>query len=173
MLQLDNEEIKILNRRGEIALKIDSKISKSKNPIWQYLNTFTTSDKEGNLVQIDTRGNIIKSPEDWSENHLLEMTTKTLVSISENTLTIKGIPVKLPYGNYTRPKIFYINNKLLISVTDKDAQKVYLFSSNGNPINGFPIYGTDSVDIIANKDDDSLRLIVQSESNGMIIYKIN
>ena len=101
------------------------------------------------------------------------MTAKTLVSISENTLTIKGIPVKLPYGNYTRPKIFYINNKLLISVTDKDAQKVYLFSSNGNPINGFPIYGTDSVDIIANKDDDSLRLIVQSESNGMIIYKIN
>ena len=173
VLQLDNEEIKILNRRGEIALRIDSKISKSKNPIWQYLNTFTTSDKEGNLVQIDTRGNIIKSPEDWSENHLLEMTTKTLVSISENTLTIKGIPVKLPYGNYTRPKIFYINNKLLISVTDKDAQKVYLFSSNGNPINGFPIYGTDSVDIIANKDDDSLRLIVQSESNGMIIYKIN
>ena len=173
VLQLANEEIKILNRRGEIGLKINSKISKSKNPIWQYLNTFTTSDKEGNLVQIDTRGNIIKSPENWSENHLLEMTSKTLVCISENILTIKGIPVKLPFGNYTRPKIFNIKNKLLISVTDKDAQKVYLFSSNGNPVNGFPIYGTGSVDIIANKDDDSLRLIVQSESNGVIIYKIN
>ena len=101
------------------------------------------------------------------------MTTKTLVSISENILTIKGIPVKLPYGNYTRPKIFYIKNELFISVTDKDAQKVYLFSSNGNPINGFPIYGIDGVDIIANKDDDSLGLIVKSESNGFIIYKIN
>ncbi len=173
VLQLNNEEIKILNRRGETGLKINSKISKSKNPIWQYLNTFTTSDKEGNLVQIDTRGNIIKTPEDWSENHLLEMTSKTLVSISENILTIRGIPVKLPYGNYTRPKIFNIKNKLLISVTDKDAQKVYLFSSNGNQVNGFPVYGTDSVDIIANNGDDSFGLIVQSESNGIIIYKIN
>ena len=173
VLQLNNEEIKILNRRGEIGLKINSKISKSRNPIWQYLNTFTTSDKEGNLVQIDTRGNIIKTPEDWSENHLLEMTSKTLVSISENILTIRGIPVKLPYGNYTRPKIFNIKNKLLISVTDKDAQKVYLFSSNGNQVNGFPVYGTDSVDIIANNGDDSFGLIVQSESNGIIIYKIN
>ena len=173
VLQLNNEEIKILNRRGEIGLKINSKISKSRNPIWQYLNTFTTSDKEGNLVQIDTRGNIIKTPEDWSENHLLEMTSKTLVSISENILTIKGIPVKLPYGNYTRPKIFNIKNKLLISVTDKDAQKVYLFSSNGNQVNGFPVYGTDSVDIITNNGDDSFGLIVQSESNGIIIYKIN
>ena len=33
MLQLNNEEIKILNRRGETGLKINSKISKSKNPI--------------------------------------------------------------------------------------------------------------------------------------------
>ena len=173
VLQLQNGDIKILNRRGEIAVKINSKIPSSNNPIWQYLDTFTTSDKRGNLIQIDTKGNIIKIPEGWSENHLLEMTTKTLVSISENILTIKGIPVKLPYGNYTRPKIFYIKNELFISVTDKDAQKVYLFSSNGNPINGFPIYGIDGVDIIANKDDDSLGLIVKSESNGFIIYKIN
>ena len=156
-----------------MVVKINSNITRSNNPIWQYLNTFTTSDRQGNLVQIDTKGNIIKSPEGWSENHLLEMTTKTLVSMSENTLTIKGIPLKLPYGNYTRPKIFYIKNELLISITDRDAQKVYLFSSNGNHINGFPIYGIQDADIIGNKDDDSLALIVQSESNGFIIYKIN
>lgn len=173
VLQLQNEDIKILNRRGEVVVKINSNITRSNNPIWQYLNTFTTSDRQGNLVQIDTKGNIIKSPEGWSENHLLEMTTKTLVSMSENTLTIKGIPLKLPYGNYTRPKIFYIKNELLISITDRDAQKVYLFSSNGNQINGFPIYGIQDADIIGNKDDDSLALIVQSESNGFIIYKIN
>ena len=167
------DKLRILNRRGESALKIDYKISFSNNPVWKYLNTFTTSDKQGNLIQIDTKGNIIKSPENWSENHMIEMTTKTLVSISENTITIKGIPIKLPYGNYTRPKIFYLNNKLYVNTTDKDSQKVYLFDSNGNTINGFPIYGTETADIIENTENDSLELIVQSEANGIIIYRFN
>jgi hypothetical protein len=173
IVQEENGNINILNRRGESIIDVDSKLFSSKNPIWSYLNTFTTSDIDGNLVQIDTKGNIIKTPENFGDNHLLEMTSKTLVSISENTITIKGIPVKLPYGNYTRPKIFYINNTIYIATTDLDSQKVYLFLSNGNPVQGFPVYGTSFVDITNADNDKSLEMVVQSESDGVIIYQIN
>ena len=169
----ENGTINILNRRGKRILNIESNLLLSKNPVWSYLDTFTTSDIKGNMVQIDTKGNVIKTPEEWASNHLLEMTTKTLVSISENIITIKGIPVKLPYGNFTRPKIFYINNTIYIATTDLDSQKVYLFLSNGNSVQGFPVYGTSAVDIINADNDKSLEMIVQSENDGIIIYQIN
>ena len=171
--QQENGKLNILNRRGEKIINMNSKIQFSENPIWLYLNTFTTSDIEGNLIQIDTKGNIIKSPEDWTKNHLLEMTSKTLVSISDNILTIKGIPVKLPFGNYTRPQIFYINNTIYISTTDIDSQKVYLYLSNGAPVKGFPVYGTGPSDIVNADSDKQLEMLVKSESDGLIIYQIN
>ena len=169
----ENGTINILNRRGKRILNIESNLLLSKNPVWSYLDTFTTSDIKGNMVQNDTKGNVIKTPEEWASNDLLEMTTKTLVSISENIITIKGIPVKLPYGNFTRPKIFYINNTIYIATTDLDSQKVYLFLSNGNSVQGFPVYGTSAVDIINADNDKSLEMIVQSENDGIIIYQIN
>ena len=163
----------ILINDGKNLIKLKSNLSLSKNSIYSYLNTFATSDIYGNLVQIDTKGNVIKTPENLAPGHYIEMTTKTLVSLSENILTIKGIPVKLPYGNYTKPKIFYINNTIYVSTTDIDSQKVYLYLSNGKLVNGFPVYGSDSADIVNSNNKNSLEMIVQSESNGIIIYQIN
>ncbi|MBN09758.1 MAG: hypothetical protein CMC79_05255 [Flavobacteriaceae bacterium] len=173
IIQQQDGKVLILNRRGKEIIKLDSTISFSNNPIWPYLNTFSTSDNEGNLIQIDIKGNIIKSPEGWANQHLLDMTTKSLVSISENILTIKGIPIKLPYGNYTRPKIFYINNTLYITITDKEGEKVYLFYSNGNAVPGFPVYGSGPAQLENSDNDKALELITKSESNGIIIYKLN
>jgi hypothetical protein len=173
IIQEENGVINILNRRGKNIIKLKSNLSLSKNSIYSYLNTFATSDIYGNLVQIDTKGNVIKTPENLAPGHYIEMTTKTLVSLSENILTIKGIPVKLPYGNYTKPKIFYINNTIYVSTTDIDSQKVYLYLSNGKLVNGFPVYGSDSADIVNSNNKNSLEMIVQSESNGIIIYQIN
>tara|TARA_B100001059_G_scaffold157765_1_gene157390 strand:- start:4731 stop:7151 length:2421 start_codon:yes stop_codon:yes gene_type:complete len=173
IIREENGVINILNRRGKNLIKLKSNLSLSKNSIYSYLNTFATSDIYGNLVQIDTKGNVIKTPENLAPGHYIEMTTKTLVSLSENILTIKGIPVKLPYGNYTKPKIFYINNTIYVSTTDIDSQKVYLYLSNGKLVNGFPVYGSDSADIVNSNNKNSLEMIVQSESNGIIIYQIN
>ena len=173
IIQEENGQINILNRRGQTIVNVNSNLELSKNPIFSYLNTFTSSDIYGNLVQIDTKGNVIKTPEDWADGHQLEMTTKTLVSISENILTIKGIPIKLPYGNYTNPKIFYINNTIYISTTETDSEKVYLFYSNGKLVTGFPVYGTGAADLVNADNDDSIEMIVQSEKNGIIIYQIN
>ena len=53
------------------------------------------------------------------------------------------------------------------------SHKVYLYLSNGKLVNGFPVYGSDSADIVNSNNKNSLEMIVQSESNGIIIYQIN
>ena len=101
------------------------------------------------------------------------MTTKSLVTFSENKLVIKGIPVILPFGNYTSSKIHYINNIIYITITDLDSQKVYSFYSNGKPVGGFPVYGSSAVSLSNADNDKALEMVVQSEAEGMIIYQIN
>jgi len=58
IVQLENSDIKILDRRGRDRIKIDEKIQFSKNPIFSYLKTFTTTDNQGNLIQIDMDGKL-------------------------------------------------------------------------------------------------------------------
>ena len=125
------------------------------------------------MIQIDTKGNLTESTLNLRPGHTVDMTSKSLVSFSENTLLIKGIPVELPFGNYTAPKIHYINNTIYVTLTDLDTQKVYAFYSNGTAVNGFPVYGNSKV-ALANADDDkALEMVVQSEEDSFLIYQIN
>jgi len=103
----------------------------------------------------------------------VDMTSKSLVSFSENNLLIKGIPVVLPFGNYTAPKIHYLNNTIYVTLTDLDTEKVYAFYSNGTAVSGFPVYGNSKVDLANADDDKAIEIVVQSESNSFLIYQIN
>ena len=124
------------------------------------------------MVQVDTRGNIIKSPYGLKPGHQIDATSKSLVSLSENILTIKGIPVPLPFGTYTTPKIFYLNNILYITTTDIESQKVYLYYSNGTPVAGFPVYGTGPADLSLDRKNKT-QLVVSAENNGLLVYTVN
>ena len=97
----------------------------------------------------------------------------SLITFSKNVLTIKGIPITLPYGNYFKPKLFYLNKSLYVSITEKDENKVYLFNDNGIIINGFPIFGNSPIDISNSDSDKALEIIVKSEEDGFIIYEMN
>ena len=101
------------------------------------------------------------------------MTSKSLVTLSENKLVIKGIPVMLPFGNYTAPKIHYLNNTIFVTLTDLDSQKVYAFYSNGSLVGGFPVYGSSVADLSNADNDNAIEMVVQSEEEGMLIYQIN
>ncbi len=172
-MQLENGVLKILNRKGKDRIKVKEKIDFSNNEIYLYRNSFTTSDKKGNLIQVDLKGNVFKSPLKLSDDHKINMTSKTLVTFSENILSIKGVPITLPFGNYTSPQIFYINDTIYISLTNIDDNKVYLFFSNGKLINGFPVYGNSKIDLSNIDNDKHLELIVKSEKDNLILYEIN
>tara|TARA_B100000767_G_scaffold274345_1_gene307028 strand:- start:2817 stop:5309 length:2493 start_codon:yes stop_codon:yes gene_type:complete len=172
-IQEESGKLSLLNRTGKERVKVKGNIAFSGNSVNSYLKTFTTSDKNGDLIQIDVKGNIVKTNLDLEKGHQIATTTKSLVSQSNNILNIKGIPITLPFGRYTAPKIFYINNIIYVTTTDLDAQKVYLYYSNGTSVKGFPVYGTSAADLTNADKDRALELVVQSESNGIIIYGIN
>lgn len=173
VLQDIDGQVRILNRQGTNRLVLKNKANTSSNPIFEYRNTFATTNKKGDLIQIDSKGNIVTSDLNLRPGHFIDMTSKSLVSFSENILRIKGIPVELPFGKYTPPKIHYINNTIYVSISDLDTQKVYVFYSNGAAVAGFPVYGSSVIDLENADDDKALEMVVQSEASSFLIYQIN
>ena len=173
VIPLDNNRLKIFSRTGLDRINVKGNVNFSENEIFAYMNTFTTTDRKGSLIQVDTRGNQVSSSLGLSRNHKIDATTKSLVTLSDNNLNIKGVPVTLPFGDYTSPKIFYLNNTLYISTTNKEAQKVYLYYSNGKAVEGFPVYGNTKIDLSNSNKDKTLELLVAGEDNSILVYEIN
>lgn len=166
-------KIRILNRQGTDRIKLKESLTTSSNPVFEYRSTFAGTTISGDMFQIDSKGNVLISKLELGDDHQISMSAKSLVSLKENKLNIKGIPVTLPYGNYTSPKIHYIKNTIYVVFTELDTQKVYVYLSNGSLVGGFPIYGTAESDLANADGDTAIELVVQSETDGFIIYELN
>ena len=173
VIHQENGSLQILDRRGKARVKIKEIVKFSSQEIYPYLGTFTGTDLKGNLIQIDTRGNVLSSNIDLSKNHKIVIGYKSLVTLSENKLTIKGIPITLPYGNYTKPKIFKFSDTIYICTTDMESEKVYLFKENGKTVEGFPVYGTTSASLSRSKKSNKLELVVGSEKKDIVVYSFS
>ncbi|WP_400081186.1 ribonuclease HII [Winogradskyella sp. R77965] len=167
------ENLKILNRQGSVRIDVKDKIRFSNNELYLYKNKFTTTNTLGQLVQVDTKGKLISSNLNLSDKHKIETTSKTLVSMTENKLNIKSRTVDLDYGEYTAPKIFYLNDKIYVSTTDLQSKKVYLFDSQAKPIPNFPVFGTSAAELQELDKEKGLELITQSDNKTLVIYKIH
>lgn len=169
----ENGTIRILSRTGEDRISVKEKIAFSQNEIFVYKNQFTTTDTKGVLYQIDEKGNSTKTSLNLGKDHGLDATSTVLVTMNENTLTIKGKKVELELGIYTKPQIFYSNNKIYVSVTDLQNQKIYLFDSNAKILENFPVYGTSAIDLTDMDNDKKLEFVAKDLENSLIVYKIN
>ena len=166
------EKLEILNRQGKTRIDMKDKIRFSKNTIYLYQNKFTTTNTLGELVQVNTKGKLNKKALNLIDNHSIEATSKTLVTLSDNKLTIRSRSIDLAYGEYTSPKIFYFNDKIYVAITDLQAKKVHLFDSQTKPIANFPVFGTSDSEIQLNKDK-SLMLVTQTDAKTISAYTIN
>ncbi len=166
-------KMKILNRQGHNRIVVKDNIAFSGNDIYLYKDKFTTTNTNGELIQVNLRGNVSKQSLGLDSNHFIDATSKTLVSLSENNLNIKLKTYELDFGNYTAPKIFYLNDKIYISLTDLQTQKVYLFDSQSRLLNNFPVYGNSLIDLANIDNDNKLEFVVTGESNSIIVYKKN
>ena len=169
----EKEQISIRDRRGKYRIRPKDKITPSGNEVYWYNNQITTTDLEGNLVQIDLKGATEKKSLGLKENHRIDATAKTLVTFSDNELTIKGKKVELDFGIYTVPRIFYVHNKIYISITDTDANNIYLFDSQGRPVANFPVYGNSLIDLDDIDNDRRIEVVAKGEENTLLVYKIN
>lgn len=166
-------KLKILDRTGRDRINLKENINFSKNEIYLYNNNFVTSNENGDLIQVNEKGQLSRLNLNLNSEHYIASTSKTLVSLSENRLYIKSRLVELDYGEYTPPQIFYINDKIYVTTTDLQAKKIYLFDSLGKPIANFPIYGNSSI-VLDNIDkDNNLEVVTKGDDNTVIVYEIN
>ena len=169
----DGNTMEILDRVGKQRIKVKETIDFSGNEIYLYNNNFTTSNTRGELLEVNQKGNVKHKNLNLSEKHSITTTSKTLVALSDNKLTIKTNTINLDFGDYTAPQIFYIHDKIYVTVTDLQAKKVYVFDSQAKPINNFPVYGNSSIEMDDIDNDKSIEVIVKDADNSVIIYEIN
>lgn len=172
VFKLKDGSLKLLNRIGDVRVRVNEKIDFSENEVFKYKNRFAVTDKKGILYQIDLKGKISKTNFNLSNDHGMVTSDNTLVLMNDNILTIKGKKVELELGVYTRPKIFYINNKVYVSVTDLQNEKVYLFDSQAKPIKNFPRVGSSGIDLGDLEKNKTLELLVKENGKTLVVYKI-
>jgi len=173
LFKLEDNTLKIIHRAGEDRIKVSNKIDFSDNDIFLYKNKFALTDKKGIFYQIDTKGKLVTTNFNLNQDHGMYATSKTLVLMNDNVLSIKGKKVPLELGVYTTPKIFYIYDKIYVSVTDIQNQKIYLYDSQAKPIANFPVYGNSIIDMVDMDGDKKLELVAKDQENSIIVYKMN
>ncbi|MGK0323452.1 MAG: hypothetical protein ACJAR4_001493, partial [Psychroserpens sp.] len=134
--------------------------------------SFTTSNTNGELIQITAKGNINHKNLNLNSNHKIATTSKTFVSLSDNKLTIRSKTIDLDFGDYTAPKIFYINDKIYVTVTDLQSKKGFLFDSQAKPIANFPVYANSHLELNNIDKDRKLEVITKGDHNAIIVYEI-
>ncbi|GAA4798807.1 ribonuclease HII [Litoribaculum gwangyangense] len=163
----------ILDRTGRNRITPKTQYSYSNQPIFLFENTFTTTSLNGELVMVDTKGNVSTKTLNLSEKHYIDTSSKTLVTLSENKLSIKNKTTDLDYGEYSNCKLFYKNDKIYVSITDLQSHKIYLFDSQSKLLDNFPVYGNSSIELDNMDKDRNLEFVTKGESNSIILYQIN
>ena len=167
------KQLYILNRRGSTRVKPKTSPNYANQPVYEYNKSFITTTLDGKLATIDQKGNVVITNKNLTEAHTLTSTTKTMVTQSEHLLNIKDNTLELDFGNYTPAKLFVIKNKIYVTTTDLQTQKVMLFDSNAKTINNFPVYGTSAIDLDNIDADNRLEFVTKGENNSILAYKIN
>ncbi|MGB8703781.1 MAG: hypothetical protein WCD31_02005, partial [Gillisia sp.] len=165
----ESGKLDILNRKGQIRIPVNEKLKFSDNEWYQHSGDFVSIDENGKLINIDTNGHLEYRNISKEEEPKLAATAQILVILEGNILHINQKEVTLDYGLYTAPKIFEVRGKSLISITDLQAKKVYVFDEKANLIPGFPMFGTSAADI-SNFDGGKTELAVKGEDNSVLIY---
>ncbi|SFU34595.1 hypothetical protein SAMN05216480_101912 [Pustulibacterium marinum] len=172
VFKTDDQRMHIINRVGETRVSVSEKIDFSENDIYWYNNHFTTTNTDGNLVMVSQNGQTTETSLPLSTDHKITATTQTLVTLSENNLTIKGHNITLDFGIYTEPKIYYLHQKIYVAVTDKQTNRLFVLDSNGEMINGFPVFAKGMADMNINTKTEAVYLTAKSGGNELVVYKL-
>jgi hypothetical protein len=168
----EGKNLKILDRRGKIRIGVKETINFSDQNLYFYKNKFSTLDANGDFVQVDTKGRLSLQSLGFESGTQITAFSKTLVAQWNNNLQIKAQKATLDYGNFSPPKLFYLNDKIYISITDLQSNKVWFYDSQGKVLPGFPVYGASNVDLANVDGDAALEFICQSSADGFIMYQM-
>ena len=165
--------LKILNRRGKIRIKIKDNINFSNSDVFRLNNYLIGTSEKGNLVQIDMNGSVSTRKLNLSNSHKINSKYNLVSIIDGNKLTNLNKSIDLPFGNYSKPKIFSYNKRKKFSIFDNQSKKIYLFDDKLNLVESFPIYSISNIDLDNIDKDQNLELILTEDENSIKLYEIN
>lgn len=167
----ENGTLHLLSRTGTSRISVSQKFHFDQ-PVFQVNgNAIAFLDADNNLISINMTGKVSTQDKTTTEHYVTR--GKTVVELTSGYVKINNHLAEIPIGNYTRPEILVSNNRILITLTDIDQKRVYVFNSLGELLPGFPIYGTGQMDLgdaTANGRPDG---VVQGSENEVVCYEIN
>ena len=132
--------LNILHRNGTVRIPLQQKFNFSDNPITTYKGMITFTTQEGKQFFIDTNGGIRSESLGINAPHFFDCVKDIPVLLSSNILTINQKKIELHFAEYTRPRFHQVGEHILISVTDLQNYKLYVFNSEGESLPDFPIF---------------------------------
>ncbi|WP_310991287.1 hypothetical protein [Aequorivita marina] len=160
-------KLNILSRVGKTRVPVSNNFNFSDIPITHEDNNFVVITKENTKEQISQSGQVSSIKLNVGSNYWFAMEGKTKATLDDNLLRIDGKLAELPLGLYTNPKMFTINRKVYVTITETQEKKVYVFDKNSTLLNGYPVYGTSEASLDGGR---TKHLVVKGESDSVLMY---
>ena len=132
------DDLKILNRRGKVRIKINEDHNYSKDKISQHQNSLLTTTVNNKIVKIDMNGNS-KEVSSMSFNGKYVSDKKTIYTLQKNNLSNSKKNIEIQFGKYENFSAISDKKNTLINIYDSQNNKLYLFDDEINTVKGFPI----------------------------------
>ena len=128
----------IINRRGEIRIKLKSEIKFSNDNIYSYQNNLVSTSNNNDIVKIDLKGNIYEIKEDNSNKIIIVSNDDFISYLTNNSIKTQKNKIDLEFGKYSNLGIHKNKKNLFISLYNEQSKKLYLFDEKLFPVSNFP-----------------------------------
>ena len=128
----------IINRRGDIRIKLKSDIKFSNDNIYSYQNNLVSTSNNNDIVKIDLKGNIYEIKEDNSNKIIIVSNDDFISYLTNNSIKTQKNEIDLEFGKYSNLGIHKNKKNIFISLYNEQSKKLYLFDEKLFPVSNFP-----------------------------------
>jgi hypothetical protein len=128
----------IINRRGDIRIKLKSDIKFSNDYIYSYQNNLVSTSNNNDIVKIDLKGNIDKIKEDNSNKIFIVSNDDFISYLINNSIKTRKNKIDLEFGNYSNLGMLENKKNIFISLYNEQSKELYLFDEKLFPVPNFP-----------------------------------
>ena len=159
----------ILDRRGNIRIKLPKNLSIGKNNFYVNSNSLVTINNLNQLIRVELNGKV-SSKQLTDDKHIIYANENNLFIQSNGRILINNNEFDIPYGNFSGVNIFGKKDKTYFHLRDEDNNQSYLFNKIGK-VPGFPIFSKSDVDIALEKNQDLIT--TKGDDDEVLLYTIN
>ena len=169
LLVTKNNKPLILDRRGNIRIKLPENFTTSTNHFYENDGGIITINDLNQLVRIELNGKI-SSKQLPDQKNIIHSNKNNLIVLSNGNITINNTDYKIPFGDFDDLNIKGSKNNTYFHFRDVNEKKSYLYNSNGM-VSGFPIYSTSTFDFSFDKNQDLITF--KGDDDELLLYSLN